>query len=100
MQEHGLCIFALSHHTDLRFHRPSRQSPIMLSARPIAVTDIAHQIPALPHRLAITGTSGTRDAVNADDAIIGGSVSPAPPSAPSSTISAQMPNCEMAAIRK
>ena len=31
----------------------------MLRARPIAVTEIAHQIPVLPQRLAITGTSGT-----------------------------------------
>ena len=72
----------------------------MLRARPIAVTEIAHQIPVLPQRLAITGTSGTRDAVKTDDAIIGDSVSPAPPRAPSSTISAQMPNCEIAAMRR
>jgi hypothetical protein len=72
----------------------------MLAARPIAVREIVHQMPALPHRAAVNGTIGTRAAVNADDAIIGGSVSPAPPNAPSSTISAQITNCEIAAMRK
>lgn len=89
-----------THQSDLRFHLPQRQSAVMLAARPIAVSEMVHQIPALPHRAAANGTMGTRAAVNDDDAIIGGNVSPAPPSAPSSTISAQIPSCDSAAIRK
>jgi len=72
----------------------------MLTARPIAVSEIVHQMPPLPHRAAASGTSGMRAAVNDDDATMGGNVYPAPPSAPSSTISAQMPSCEIAARRR
>ena len=86
--------------SDLLFHRPHRQSAVMLAARPIAVSEIVHQMPALPQRAAAIGTIGTRAAVNEDDAIIGGNVSPAPPSAPSSTISAQITSCESAAMRR
>ena len=41
-----------------------------------------------------------RSAVIAVEVIIGGNVAPAPPSAPSSTISAVMNSCEIAAIRR
>ena len=41
-----------------------------------------------------------RDAVSAVDVSIGGIVSPAPPSAPSSTISEQTASCDIAAIRR
>ena len=43
--------------------------------------------PRYPMRLAAQPASGMRDAVRAVDASIGGTVSPAPPNAPSSTIS-------------
>jgi hypothetical protein len=42
---------------------------------------------------------GMRLAVIAVEVSMGARVYPAPPSAPSSTISAQIPSCEMAAMR-
>ena len=62
--------------------------------------EMTHQMPALPHRFAAHAASGMRDAVSAVDASIGGTVSPAPPNAPSSTISEHTTSCEIAAMRK
>src|SRR5919198_5555594 len=58
---------------DLRFHRPTRQRQTMATALPIAVIEIVHQMPTLPQRSAAILTKGMRDAVNALEAIIGGS---------------------------
>ena len=74
--------------SDLRFQRPARQRPAIATPRPIAVNEITPQIPALPQRFAAQPARGIRDAVSAVDVNIGGTVSPAPPSAPSKTISA------------
>ena len=40
----------------------------------MAVKEMTQQIPALPHRFAAHAASGTRDAVSAVDASIGGTV--------------------------
>src|SRR5919202_4090685 len=85
---------------DLRFQRPERQSIIIPTARPIAVSEITHQMPLLPHRAAAQAASGILATVIVLEVNIGGSVSPAPPSAPSSTISAQTKSCETAATRR
>src|SRR5678815_1000256 len=87
-------------HTRRRFHPPARHNTIIATARPIAVRDITHQIPALPHLVAAHAARGPRSAVSAVDVSIGGTVSPAPPSAPSRTISAQTASCDTAAIRR
>ena len=85
---------------ELRFQRPARQIPIIANARPRAVSEITHQRPVVPHRAAAHAASGIRLAVIAVDVSIGARVCPAPPSAASSTISAQIPSCDTAAMRR
>jgi hypothetical protein len=52
----------------------------------MAVREITHQMPLLPQRSAAHAARGMRDAVSTVDDSMGGTVSPAPPSAPSRTI--------------
>ena len=59
---------------DLRFQRPSRQSTIMAMPRAVAVRQITHQIPSMPHRNAAHAANGIRRAVSVVDASIGGKV--------------------------
>ena len=73
---------------------------IIPTARSSAVSEIVHQRPAIPQRADAHAAIGMRLAVITVDVSIGGSVAPAPPSAPSSTISAQMPSCDSAAMRR
>lgn len=61
-------------YTDLRFQPPARQSTIIASARPIAVSEITHQIPTLPHRDAAHAASVMRETVIAVDDNIGATV--------------------------
>src|SRR5687768_7602971 len=87
-------------YTDLCFHPPARQSATIASPRAIAVIEMTHQIPALPHWDAAHAANGMREMVIVVEATIGATVCPAPPSAPSNTISAQIASCEMAAMRR
>ena len=84
---------------ELAFQRPARQIASIATARPSAVSEIAHHTPALPQCNAAQAASGMRLAVITVEVSIGASVYPAPPSAPSRTISAQMPSCDTAARR-
>ena len=59
----------------------------------MAVSEITHQMPVVPHTAAAHTASGTRASVIAVEVIIGGSVHPAPPSAPSSTVSPLTTSC-------
>src|SRR6476619_6673311 len=87
-------------HTDLCFQPPERQRMIIAIPRAAAVNEIVHQKTSTPHRSADHHASGMRSAVSAVDVSIGGTVCPAPPSAPSSTTSAQLASWEIDAIRK
>ena len=61
-------------HAVARFHRPPAQIAAIASARPMAVIEMTHQIPVVPHRAAAHTASGMRAAVIAVDVTIGATV--------------------------